>query len=184
MIQDSRNGTNINGISLLKENWEAKYHDNPPIQPTGCMGRIVQTKRFNDGRFNIVLGGLAKFTIKEEFYNKPYRQAWVEPVWGSPGAAGTLPDSLREDLKQSLMTYATLRGWEKQVGSVIREPMDDNRLVQVFSSELDLTPHEKQFLLEAEDLIQQCRRLIDLIGFMKAEFRSRGKVNRPGEAGD
>jgi hypothetical protein len=62
--------------------------------------------------------------------------------------------------------------------------LDDERLVQLLSSELDTTPIEKQFLLESEDLEQQSRRLIDLIGFMTEEYRSRKEANRPWNIGE
>jgi hypothetical protein len=43
--------------------------------------------------------------------------------------------------------------------------MDDETLVNLFSAELNFTVTEKQFLLEAEVLPQQCKRLMDLIQF-------------------
>jgi len=45
------------------------------------------------------------------------------------------------------------------------QSISDTVLINSLSSCLDLTPFEKQFLLESESLYQQTRRLIDLLRF-------------------
>lgn len=186
MVRETLEASRLIGMVLLKENWEKDYYGNPPVHLTGCVGRIVQVQRLDDGRYNIVLYGLEKFTVKGEVYSKSYRQAWIEPVRRVAGTATAtaLPESHRAELVSCVKVYAQLRGWKNQIQTVLDMPIDDERLVQVLSSELDLTPIEKQFLLEAEDLVRQCRRLIEFIGFMTAEYRSRKETNRPMDAGN
>lgn len=176
-------GNRIIGMVLLKESWEKDYYGNPPIHTTGCAGRIMQVQRLNDGRYNLVLYGLEKFAVKEELFDRSYRRAWMEPVPAALEAESALPESLRALLIDSLQTYARFRGWENQIRTVLAMKLDAGPLVQLLSSELDLTPIEKQFLLESDGLIQQCRRLIELLGFMTDERRSRRKANRPLDAG-
>ena len=169
------------GMVMLKENWEDDYYRNPPIFPMGCAGRIVQAKRLDDGRYNIVLYGYARFIVKEQFHDKNYRRGWVQPIEPTPEKERRLPDSLREDLVSALNRYAKLRGWEKQIETVLGMKMDDDRLVQVLSSELGLTAVEKQFLLEADDLTRQGRRLTEFLRFMSAEYLFRKEANRPSD---
>ena len=177
MVQDSLNGAlegaRIIGMVLLKENWERDYYGNPPIHRTGCVGRIAQVQRLDDGRYNIILYGLEKFTVKEEFCSQSYRRAWIEPVRPPADAPNGLPSALRAELVRSLKVYSGLCGWENQIHTVLDAPMEDDRLVDFLSFELDLTPIEKQFLLEAEGAVRQCRRLIDFIGFMTSDRRVR-----------
>ena len=47
-----------------------------------------------------------------------------------------------------------------------REEVSDDVLVNTLSTYLECTPLEKQFLLESDGLLQQARRLNDLIQFM------------------
>jgi Lon protease-like protein len=49
---------------------------------------------------------------------------------------------------------------------IFREEASDEIVVNALSTYLECTPLEKQFLLEADSLHQQARRLSDLIGFM------------------
>lgn len=183
MVEDALNDSGpmarLIGMVLLKENWEKDYYGTPPIHPIGCVGRIMQVHRMDDGRFNLVLYGEDPFRVKKQYYEKSYRRASIEPLRRSEDFRVELPDSLRADLIRSLHLYAQIRGWENQVTTLQEMHLDDERLVQLLSSELDTTPIEKQFLLESEDLAQQSRRLLDLIGFMTEEHRFRKEANRP-----
>ncbi|MBI3596060.1 MAG: LON peptidase substrate-binding domain-containing protein [Nitrospirae bacterium] len=190
-LNDSAEAARMIGMVLLKENWGKDYYGNPPIHPIGCIGQIMQVHRLNDGRYNLVLYGQDPFQVKKQFYDKSYRRAWIEPFPARPAggrpageAVAALSDPLRSELVRSLQGYAQLRGWENQITTLLEMRLDDERLVQLLSSELDTTPIEKQFLLESEDLAQQSRRLIDLIGFMTEEYRSRKEANRPWNIGD
>ncbi len=181
MIQDALDGARVIGMTLLKDDWEKDYYGNPPIHGLGCAGKIVQVQRLGGGRFNIVLYGLERFTVKDQFFNKMYRQAWVEPLASTASAPRGLPGRLRDQLMGRVHDYARSRGWENQVEAFLSAYRDDVRLVHALSSELNLTPAEKQFLLESEDPVHQCRRLIDLIGFMVEEERSGKEADRRAE---
>src|SRR5437588_838258 len=51
------------------------------------------------------------------------------------------------------------------LANFLKQPVDDEALVHNLSFALDFTPLEKQFLLEADSLVQQARRLLDLLQF-------------------
>jgi uncharacterized protein len=182
-LADPEEGNRLIGMVLLKEHWEKDYYGTPPVHGTGCAGRIMQVQRLNDGRYNLVLYGLEKFAVKDQLFDRSYRRAWIEPVPASGAVDSTLPEPLRTQLIDSLQIYARFRSWENQIRTVLAMKLDAESLVQLLSSELDLTPIEKQFLLESDGLSQQCRRLIDLLGFMTDERRSQKEANRPLDAG-
>lgn len=182
-LSDADGGSRMIGMALLKENWEKDYYGSPPIHPIGCVGRIMQVQRLNDGRYNLVLYGLDTFLVKEHLSGRTYRRAWIETIRSAGDSALALPGPLRSELIASLQLYAQARGWENQIRTVLAMRLDDDGLVHLLSSELDLTPIEKQFLLESDGLIRQCRRLIDLLGFMTDKQRSRKEANRPSDAG-
>ncbi len=178
MVRVVLDGSREIGMILLKEKWEEKYYGNPPIHSIGCMGKIVQVQRLKDGRFNLVLAGKSRFRVSEEVVNKSFRQAWVEML-PPPDSPGSLPLVVRTGLEKKLEEYGRVRRWEDQIMAVLKLRLDDRKLVNVLSAELDLTPVEKQFLLESEDLVQHCRRLIDFLGFRALE-RSGKRADRPG----
>jgi hypothetical protein len=164
MVQDAvKNGQCI-GMALLKDGWEPGYYGNPPIYSTGCVGRLVSVQPLPDGRSNILLQGLERFEVVEESYDRAYRQATVN-LRPRPAGAGVEP-SIRQRLVSALEDYLSSREETATWQNWFREDVSDEILVNTLSTYLDCTPLEKQFLLEAESVQQQARRLSDLIHFL------------------
>jgi Lon protease-like protein len=172
MVMDAQSGDRMIGMVLLKEGWEEEYDRNPAIYQTGCVGRMIKMDSLDDGRYNIVLHGMKKFIIKDEFFDRSYRQAAIELTDQSAKAPVTIGDELKKHLIRILKEYGLLMKIEQQVEVLVKSHLDDEALVHTLSFALNFTPLEKQFLLEAEHLGQQGHRLMDLIQFKIYEARS------------
>ncbi len=164
MVDDAVMGGQCIGMALLKEGWESDYYGNPPVFGMGCVGRLVSVQPLADGRSNILLQGLERFDIAEESHEKPYRQASI--VLKPRGAEASLDPAVRQRLVEALEAYLRSRQEPPTWQSWFREEVGDDILVNTLSTYLDCTPLEKQFLLEADSLHQQARRLSDLIQFL------------------
>ena len=167
MIADAAAEGQCIGMALLKEGWEHDYYGNPPIFEVGCLGRLVSVQRLPDGRANILLQGLSRYRIHEQFYDRSYRQASV--VLQPSGAEAALESSVRSDLLRLMDEYLETREDGHRSRGLFRLDVGDEILVNSLSTYLDFTPLEKQFLLEADSLLQQARRLSDLIQFKLCE---------------
>ena len=66
MVADSLENEQWIGMVLLKAGWRKDYLNNPDIEPIGCAGEIKKCVRQEDGKFNLVLGGLHRFKILQE----------------------------------------------------------------------------------------------------------------------
>jgi Lon protease-like protein len=165
MVRDSLAGDQMIMIALLKEGWEKDYYGSPEIYSIGCTGKIVKSQMLEDGKFNILLYGLMRVQIKEPLFDKSYRQAWIEPWLPKEQSIQSVSPHLKEEFLGQLKEYGKLIGAQQQMDSFLKIEMDDETLVNLFSSELNFTVIEKQFILEAETLSQQCKRLMDLIQF-------------------
>ena len=163
MVTDAAARGQCIGMALLREGWEHEYYGNPPIFEIGCAGRLVSVQRLLDGRFNILLQGLHRCEIREQFYDKSYRQASV--VLKPHGPETDLEPSHRSDLIRVLDEYLCRREDSHLWQGFFRLDVNDEILVNTLSTHLEFTPLEKQFLLEAGSLQQQARRLSDLIQF-------------------
>ncbi len=167
MVSDTAAEGQCIGMALLKEGWEQDYHGNPPIFEVGCVGRLVNVQRLPDGRFNILLQGLHRYEIREQFYDKSYRQANV--VLKPSGSEEALESSVRSNLFRIMGEYLDTREdghlWQR----FFRQDVNDEILVNSLSTYLELIPLERQFLLESDSLLQQARRLSDLIQFKICE---------------
>jgi len=164
MVADASVGGQCVAMALLKEGWETDYYGHPAIYPIGCVGRLVSVQPLADGRSNILLQGLERFEIQEEFFEKPYREARVvvKPAAVEPSLAPEVRQALMTVLEKYLRAREDAATWE----GLFRNDVNDEILVNTLSTYLDCTPLEKQFLIEAEGLHQRARRLSDLIQFM------------------
>lgn len=164
MVSDAAMGGQCIGMVLLKEGWETDYYGQPPVFSMGCVGRLASVQTLADGRSNILLQGLERFGIEREWYDKTYREATISVAVRS--AESSLDPTVRQRLFTILESYLRSRNDVPAWQELFREEVSDEIFVNTLSTYLDCTPLEKQFLLEADSLHQQARRLSDLIEFM------------------
>ena len=164
MVQAAAASHRMVGMVLLKEGWEADYEGAPAIFAMGCVGRMMNVQRLSDGRSNILLQGLRRFEIQHEVGAESYRQGRIvlKDLF-QPDAA--LPTEIRREIVKVVAGLIRNREDGVALAAMLKQPIHDDVLVQNLSFALDFTPLEKQFLLESDSLIQQGRRLLDLLHF-------------------
>jgi Lon protease-like protein len=168
MVVDALASHRTIGMVLLKPGYEENYQGRPPIYETGCTGTIVEEERLEDGRYNLLLLGQARFRVVEERGGEPYRLAVVELAVveerpDSKGDASSL-DLLRERLLAAIVRLtdgATLAG--------LRDDVSHLALVNGLSQGLDLSPLEKLSLLECDTLEARALRLLEILEFHALE---------------
>jgi Lon protease-like protein len=163
MVADAADAHQCVGMALLKDGWEEDYYGNPPIFEVGCLGRLVSVQSLPDGRYNVLLEGMHRFRVCREFYDRSYRQARVELQ--PAGCTAVVDATVKVELIRSVKDY--LMSCEE--GASCRELLDLNVNDEIFvnglATYLEFSPLEKQFLLEADSLVQRTRRLTDLLRF-------------------
>lgn len=164
MVNDAAMGSQCIGMALLREGWESDYYGNPPIFRKGCVGRIVSVQPLVDGRSNILLQGRERYEIQTEHFDRPYREASIRLT--PRVLEEKLDPMVRTKLVQTLKEFLTARNDASTWQALFREEVSDDILINTLSTYLECTSLEKQFLLEAESLQQQARRLGDLLQFM------------------
>jgi uncharacterized protein len=160
MVADALEGDRLIGMVLLRPGWEGTYDGRPPVFPIGCAGVISHHEQMPDGRYNIVLKGLEKFTVVGEDDSKPYRLAHIQPLIETIAPADR--DEIRaarQRLEALLVPQPTGRGADRRLPPA----MADEDLVNTLAQYMELEPLEKQALLEREGLLTRCRSLIELL---------------------
>jgi len=170
MVQEASTQGQCIGMALLKDGWEDQYEDAPPIYSIGSVGRIISSHKLSDGRYNIVLQGLHRCTYQEQTVLTHYRQARITPH--EPQGPMSLTFEIRRHLEETAQDYLMSKKANQLCDILSSSTLTDSILVHNLSAGLDLSPIEKQFLLESENLPQQARRLIDLIRFKLADLRT------------
>lgn len=170
MVAEVADGHGIIGMTMLKGDWESDYHAFPDIYEIGCAGKIEKLMQLPDGRFNLILGGLSEFRVVREIRERAYRRAQV--IWcTTPAGKLDLDDAgMRRllDLLVSLFGEAALKAWRALVEE---QGMHGAELVNFLCSQIDVSPMEKQTLLEARESRVGC--LLDVLTF-KLEERKLG----------
>ncbi|HSF66800.1 MAG TPA: LON peptidase substrate-binding domain-containing protein [Nitrospiraceae bacterium] len=164
MVSDVAASGQCIGMVLLKDGWETDYYGHPPVFSMGCVGRLASVQSLADGCFNILLQGLERFSIEQEWYDKAYREAAISLA--VQGTETSLDAAVRRRLFTTLESYLRFREDVPTWQELFREEISDEIVVNTLCTYLECTPLEKQFLLESESLHQQTRRLSDLIEFM------------------
>ncbi len=136
--------------------------DPPTLFDVGCVGRIADVEALDDGRFNIVLEGLTRFTIVRELaLNTPFRQ--VEAALEVIGASETLSLAGRASIEMESRRFADGLGYMVDWEAVTR--LDDESLVNGIAQIAPFDAASKQALLEAPTLADRAELIVQLMQF-------------------
>lgn len=149
----------------------------PPIFDVGCEGRIAESQRVEDGRYNLLLIGTHRFRIEAEpprTAGRLYRVARVRPLQerlDEQDAERIGPLRRRAlELLADLVERAT--GGERRFDPTPFQRDDDIAAVNGLCQMLDLDPLEKQGLLEEPRIAERLDRLVALLEFRMAQLGS------------
>ena len=117
-----------------------------PLFAIGCVGKIGEVEALDDGRYNIVLEGEARFRLLREIeVGTPYRQ--VEGELLSDADDEVLSSAERASFEREARRFASAQGYSVDWESV--ERLDDTMLVNGVSQIAPFDAAAKQALLEA-----------------------------------
>lgn len=134
----------------------------PPLFEIGCVGRIAHVEALDDGRYNMVLEGVAKFRVISELdVTTPFRQVEAELFPDIP--ADPLPLAQRAALEAESRRYAEAQGYAVDWSAVSR--LDDESLVNGIAQIAPFDIAAKQALLEAPELEERAELIIQLMQF-------------------
>lgn len=80
LISDALASDKMIGVVQLRPGWDDDYFGCPPIYKLFGIGRIVESERWDDGRYDILLTGLYRAQLVQEIEREVYREAEVELV--------------------------------------------------------------------------------------------------------
>jgi len=156
MIADALEGDSIIGMVVLEPGHEAEYEGRPPVYATGCAGVIASAERLPDGRYDIVLRGLTRFTILGEDQTRAYRLASVEALPEEiVGGEAALSERRRQLEQAAQVRFPNVPR--------VRADLADAQVIDGLSLLLPLRPGQRMELLEASGPLERAERLIRLL---------------------
>lgn len=160
MIEDAIVGSRIIGMIQPNEPHEGAEKV-PPLYPVGCAGRLTSFAESGDGRYQVVLTGVARFRVIEELTGAtPYRQCKVDyKPYAEDLVQGLGEDEVdREALLKTLANYLAANSIEADWSGITQAPTE--ALVNGLSLMSPFGVREKQALLEARDLKTRAELLV------------------------
>lgn len=165
------------GMVAIRPEHLSEIAGDPPLFSVGCAGLVEQATRRDDGRYDIVLRGTERFRILGELPRageRLYRVARIEPLDDPFDEArdGVPLQGLRADaidLLSQLLRLA-LPGASRPLDPRRFSGIDDATFVNVLCQLIDLSPSEKQKLLETDGILARCEALVTLLQLRVAEL--------------
>jgi Lon protease-like protein len=171
MVRDALAGDGIIGMI------QPRSEDALELYAVGCLGQISGSEELEDGRFNIILEGLRRFTVaREAEVETLYRQVDADcDAYSDFADPQPLASIQRAELEREARRYADALGYAVDWEAVSR--LDDETLVNGICQVAPLDPGSKQALLEAADLGVRTDLLVQ---FMQFQRMLPGGVEGPG----
>lgn len=139
-----------------------RAQDGAPLFAIGCLGRIGEVEAMEDGRYNIILEGEARFRVLRELdVTTPFRQVEAE-LLDEPRDEALAPIE-RASFEREARRFADAQGYSVDWDEVNR--LDDVSLINGVSQIAPFDPASKQALLESPSLSARCELLVQLMQF-------------------
>lgn len=175
MVRDAMKTEHLIGMIQPKpEPATIRFANTPAIYETGCVGRITDYSETDDGRLEIVLSGLCRFTVKEEIDStRGYRV--VIPDWAEFEAdfnaivepTSAVTDAFINALRHFLDSHNMPADWD------LFEKLSINSLVNSLINVLPIDIGERQILLEADTLENRVRTFTAILAGSVSDSQTR-----------
>lgn len=148
--------------------------DESELFDIGCIGKIVDIEALEDGRFNIVLEGMARFRVVEEIdASTAFRQVRAE-IEEDMEIDEVLASTERAALEIESRKFAELQGYQVDWDSIGR--LDDMSFVNGIAQIAPFDPASKQALLEIDGLSNRAELIIQLLNFFGRQDGDEGRA--------
>lgn len=163
MAADTLAGDRLIALVLLRPGWEENYDAAPAVHPVACLGRVAVDQLLPDGRYNLVLRGLARVRIVEELTtDKRYRVVRVEVLADEPSDDVDELMTLRTALADLILPRVTEGPVRDQLRGLFKGELPLGQLCDVLAFALPLPPEAKQQLLELPSVTCRARLLMEV----------------------
>ena len=166
MVDEALTGSRLIGMIQPRLDGSRRADGEPELCDVGCLGRLTSFSETGDGRYLIMLHGVARFRIMaEQSAQKPYRVISILPFAADLSENGA-EEIDRTGLLRTLRAYLDANKMEADWQSVSRA--ENATLVNALSMMAPNGPAEKQALLEAPDLKTRAETIIAITEMAQA----------------
>lgn len=140
---------------LLQTSPEVDEPTGADLHPVGTLANILRYVTTPDGAHHLVVQGEERFRVLDYTSDKPYLSAHVETLPESEEDDAELRARMRHLQEKSIETVQLLPQAPREVVAAIQSIEYPGALADLVSNFLDISPYEKQKILETTDLRQR-----------------------------
>ena len=172
MTRDCLDGARLMAVARLRPGYDDSYDGRPAIYPACGLGRILASEELADGRFLLVLRGVARIRIESELPPvRSYREVRAHLVADDESKR---PDAARAGHAHLVSLCERLsqvldRGGE-ELRSLLRESTSPGACADAVAAALIMDHAERQRLLETLDPADRLERTAEHIGKLLCEL--------------
>ncbi|UJH66920.1 endopeptidase La [Allomuricauda sp. SCSIO 65647] len=169
LIKEANKGNKTIGVVSQKDE-QTENPDIKDINTLGTVARILRVLQMPDGNTTVIIQGKKRFEIAEVLTETPYMTATIrEANEVRPNQSSKEFTAIIDSIKE--LAYKIIKdnpNIPSEATFAIRNIQSNSFLINFVSSNLNLTVHEKQKLLEIEDLQE---RALATLKYMNVELQ-------------
>ena len=171
MVEDALDGDGFIGmIQPFKPAPQVDERDEPGLYEVGCAGVIERWEQSEDGRYVIILKGVARFRVRRELESvRGYRRVEADYSGFSIDLEESESEVAADQLIAALRDFGDAHQVPLELGKL--DQLSGLSLLNSVAMSLPFQPAEKQALLEAPDVEKRLETLLALMN-MGIEMRT------------
>jgi ATP-dependent Lon protease len=160
-------------VTLLKPGYEADYEGRPAMHDIATAGRIEKHEELPDGRFNLVLRGVARVRLAELPPEElPYRRASAEVLENKLNQDRLPRDALTTLLSTASLVAAIVRKTHPNFSLGIQNDDPPNHVADTLADRLLADPRARQHVLETLDVAERIKLLTSSVAELLGQLES------------
>ncbi|MGE0479308.1 MAG: LON peptidase substrate-binding domain-containing protein [Phycisphaerae bacterium] len=165
-------------LALLKPGFEPLYYTRrAPIHAVAGVGRIVAHERLAEGKFNLLVNGVARGRLIEHECDRPYRVARVEPLTDEPPLDDLVARRLRRDLKRTLDGAAAPLELREYWCELLRSERELPEIVDLCAHALPIDGELRQLLLADVNAATRAALFMDYVRTFSDVYRRHRRID-------
>lgn len=165
LIADTLAQGRLLAVPRLVPGYESDYHGNPAVHPLCGVGQIVEHEMLPDGRYNVLLRGIGRIEILNEWPSQPYRTARAQGLVDRPSSTVVSHNSLHAEVQRlgERLLSRLAKPESTLIFSAFRAASALGEQSPYLAGAFVDDPQERQALLEELDPVQRLIKLHQLL---------------------
>lgn len=171
LARDCLAGHHLMGVARLRPGFESSYYGRPPVYDRFCVGRIICSEELPDGRFALVLRGVARVELARELETaRSYRQVEARMLDATANSRPELGDHYRRLVTLCDRLADELDQGGSQLRDLVRAFDDPGACADAIAAALVMDIDARQELVEACDPLVRIERTLGHVSQMLCEL--------------